>query len=336
MVAVRTHFKIRNQGKFAIGVPSSQAARCFFALLALLLTLLVSSAPLRASPDDRGMVGIVVRQLFSETQPNHRGVLAVMHVVEGSPAAKAGIHCGDFITEVNGVPVPGREFSDIVNKDINGPIGGTVRLTVARFDGSKSDITLVRTPFPPHVNPASDPFAYVVPGSWGADPRVPFPLPWAPTLPYHGFVDLFFAPNFDQTDSPEYHSYVIFMSLEGKHVLSAEQLQSDMLTWYRGLAVQRGGTYKFTPDLSKVSVTYKEDSAPSQTFGGTATRTFSGAATTYDTHGKIITLNSEVRMISGCGTSNSTVFFFGVSLEPRDGDMWKQLDAIRDTFRCGR
>src|SRR5438045_8258159 len=96
-----------------------------------------------------------------------------------------------------------------------------------------------------HANPAADPFVYVVPGSWSADPRTPFPLPWAPTLPYHGFVDLFFSPNFDQTDSPEYHSYVIFMSLEGKQVLSAEQLQSDMLTWFRGLAVERGVPNKF-------------------------------------------------------------------------------------------
>jgi PDZ domain len=320
----------------AIGVFFFQIVRCFFASLAVFLTFLVSSAPLRASADDRGTVGLVVRQLFSEKEPNHRGVLAVMHVVEDSPAAKAGIHCSDFITAINGVPVPGREFSDILNKDLKGPVGGTVRLTIARFDGSKSEITLVRTPIPAHVNPASDPFRYVVPGSWSNDPRVPFPLPWAPTLPYHGFVDLFFSPNFDQTDSPEYHSYVIFMSLEGKHVLSAEQLQSDMLTWFRGLAVERGGANKFTPDLSKVSVTYKEDPAPSPTSGGAATRAFSGTETIYDTHAKLITLNSEVRMISGCGPSNNTVFFFGMSLEPRDGDMWKQLDAIRDTFRCGR
>src|SRR4029077_16811476 len=319
----------------AIGVFSSQIVRSF-ASSAVFLTLLVPSAPLRASADDRGMLGIVARQLFSESEPNHRGVLAIMHVVEDSPAAKAGIHCSDFILAVNGAAVPGREFSEIMDKELNGPVGGTVRLTVARFDGSKSEITLVRTPFPPHVNPPSDPFVYVVPGIWSSDPRTPFPVSWAPTLPYHGFVDLFFSPNFDQTDSPEYHSYVIFMSLEGKQMLSAEQLQSDMVTWYRGLAVQRGEAYKFTPDLSKVSVTYKEDSAPSRTFGGTAIRAFSGSATIYDTHGKIITLNSEVRMISGCGTSNNTVFFFGMSLEPRDGDMWKQLDAIRDTFRCSR
>jgi hypothetical protein len=320
LITVRTYFMTRIQPKFAS--------------LALFLTLLASSAPLPASPDDRGTVGLVVRQLFSEKEPNHRGVLAVMHVVEDSPAAKAGIHCSDFITAVNGVPVPGREFSDILNKDFKGPVGGAVRLTIARFDGSTSEIALVRTPFPAHVNPASDPFGYVVPGSWSADPRTSFPLPWASTLPYHGFVDLFFSPNFDQTDSPEYHSYVIFMSLEGKHELSAEQLQTDMLTWFRGLAVERGGANKFTPDLSKVSVTYKEDSASSPKPGGAATRAFRGTETIYDTHGKLITLNSEVRMISGCGASNNTVFFFGMSPEPGDGDIWKQLDAIRDTFRC--
>ena len=221
---------------------SSQIVRCFFASLGVSLILLASPAPWRASADERGTVGIVLRQLFATAQPNHRGVLAVMHVFGDSPAAKAGIHCSDFILAVNGVPVPGREMPDIMDKDIDGPVGGTVRLTVARFDGSQSEITLVRTPYPPHVNPPSDPFVYRVPGIWSNDPRVPFPVPWAPTLPYHGFVDLLFAPNFDQTDSPEYHSYVIFMSLERTHMLSAEQLQSDMVTWFRGLAVQRGGT----------------------------------------------------------------------------------------------
>jgi hypothetical protein len=39
-------------------------------------------------------------------------------------------------------------------------------------------------------------------------------------------------------------------------------------------------------------------------------------------------------MISTCGTPDHTAFFFGMSLEPRDGSMWKEIDAIRDTFRC--
>jgi hypothetical protein len=314
---------------------SSEVAGCLFALLAVSVILLSFPVPGRASPDDRGTLGIVFRQLFDEAKPNHRGPLAVMHVMEDLPAAKAGIHCSDFVVAVNGVPVPGREFSDILKKDLRGPVGGTVRLTIARFDGSQSEITLVRAPYPPHVNPASDPFAYSVPGTWGADPRYRFPLPWSPALAYRGFEDLFYAPNFDQTDSPEYHSYLFFLSLEGTPPISAGQLQSDMLVYFRGLAEERGRNNGFTPDLSRVSAAYQEDAAASRKFGGAAARTFSGTVSIWDTHAKVITLNSEV-VAATCPGSNHTTLFFGMSLEPRDGDIWKQLDTIRDTFRCNR
>ncbi len=309
-----------------------------FAVLIASVVLLASATPWLAAADardNRGSIGLYLFQLYNDQPPNHRGPLAVMHVVEDSPAAKAGIHCSDFVVAVNGVPVPGRDISDIIDKEIHGPVGGPVRLTISRFDGSQSEITLVRAPYPAHLNPASDPFSYVVPGSWAADSRYPFPLPWAPALAYHGFEDLFFAPNFDQTDSPEYHSYLFFLWLAGTHLLSAEQLQADMVTYFRGLAEERGRNYRFTPDLSKVSASYKEDSGTARTLGGAPARAFSGTVNIWDTHGKIITLNSEV-LISSCGTPDHTAFFFGMSLEPRDGEMWKQLDAIRDTFRCSR
>jgi len=314
---------------------SSHVACCFFALLAVFVIPRPFPGAGRVSADDPGTIGIVFRQLFDEAKPNHRGPLAVMHVVEDSPAARAGIRCSDFVVAVNGVPVPGREFADILNKDLRGPVGGMVRLTVVRFDGSQSEITLVRAPYPPHVNPASDPFGYRVPGSWGSDPRYHFPLPWSPALAYRGFEDLFYAPNFDQTDSPEYHSYAFFLLLEGTPPISADQLQSDMLVYFRGLAEERGRNYGFTPDLSKVSASYKEDAAASRNFGGAAARTFSGAVSIWDTHGKVITLHSEV-VAATCPGSNDTNLFFGMSLEPRDGDIWKQLDSIRDTFRCNR
>jgi hypothetical protein len=314
---------------------SSRSARYLIAALVVSFMLLATPAAGRASEGEPGAIGIVLRQIFAERQPNHRGPLAVMHVFEDSPAAKAGIHCSDFIAGVNGVPTPGREISEILKKDIDGPVGGTVRLTVLRFDGSRSEITLVRVPFTPYSSQASDPFAYQVPGSWDTDPRYVFPLPWWPKIPYHGFEDVFFSPNFDYTDTPEYHSFLFFLSLEGTHTMSAEQLQSDMLAYFRGIAEERGRNYDFTPDLSKVSATYKEDSAAPRTYGGAAARAFDGTLTIYDTHGKTITLNSEV-LISGCGTTNNTFLFVGNSLEPRDGDMWKQIDAIRDTFKCRR
>jgi hypothetical protein len=293
------------------------------------------SIPGRPSDGEPGTIGMVVRQLFSDTQPNHRGPLAVMHVFEGSPAAKAGIHCSDFIVAVNGTPTPGRDLTDILKKDIAGPAGGTVQLTVSRFDGSQSEITLVRAPFTPHSSQASDPFVYSVPGTWRADARYTFPLPWWPKIPYRGFEDIFFSPNFDQIDSPEYHSFLFLLSLEGAHVMNAEQLQSDMLAYFRGIAEERGRNYKFTPDLSRVSATYKEDAAASHMLGGAAAIAFVGTLTIYDTHGKTITLNSEV-LLSDCGRPGSTMLFVGNSLEPPDGEMWKKIHTIRDAFRCGR
>ena len=86
--------------------------------------------------------------------------------MEESAAAKAGIHSGDFVIAVDEVPAPGREMSEIL-KQIHGPIGATLRLTVVKPDGSQSEYALVRAPYPPHLNPASDPFVYTVPGELG-------------------------------------------------------------------------------------------------------------------------------------------------------------------------
>jgi hypothetical protein len=310
-----------------------RSARGILAALVFAVVLLPSPAVLQAAPDDRGTIGIRLRQLYSDQQPGHRGPLVVLRVTEDSPAARAGIHCSDFVIAVNGTPVPGRDFSEIMKNDLDGPIGGSVRLTILRYDGSQSEISLVRAPYPPHLNPASDPFAYSVPGSWSTDPRYFFPLPWSPALAYHGFEDLFYVPNFNDTSSPEYHSYLFFLWLEGTPTINASRLQSDMLAYFCGLAEERGRNFGFTPDLSKVSAAYREDEGVSPRYGGVAARSFSGTVSIWDTHGKVITLNSEV-VAASCPGSNHTALFFGMSLEPRDREIWKGLDSVRDTFRC--
>jgi hypothetical protein len=38
----------------------------------------------------------------------------------------------------------------------------------------------------------------------------------------------------------------------------------------------------------------------------------------------------------GDGTFGEAALFVAMSMESRDGPMWKKLDAIRDTFRCRR
>ena len=153
-----------------------RSARGILAALVFAAVLLPSPAALQAAPDDRGMIGIRFRQIYADQQPDHRGPLVVLRVTEDSPAAKAGIQCSDFVIAVDGTPVPGRDFSEIM-KTIGGPIGSAVRLTILRSDGSQSTISLVRTPYPPHVNPASDPFATAFPEAGPPIRAIRFPCP---------------------------------------------------------------------------------------------------------------------------------------------------------------
>jgi hypothetical protein len=289
--------------------------------------------PQTSSSSEPGTLGLGLAQLYSDQQLNHRGPLVVLRVADGLPAAKAGVQRGDMVVAVNGQPVSGRELADINAKEIQGPVGGAIRLAIARLDGSQSEVSLTRVPYPAHTDAAADPFAYAVPGNWGMDPRWSFPLPWAPKLPYQGIEDLFYAPNFANTNSPEYHSYVFFWWIEGTKVFTAEQLQEDMLMYYRGLAEERGKNYGFTPDLSKVTAESRVDLQIPQAFGNSAAKSFIGSVTIYDTHGKIITLNSEV-VACVCPGTDHIAAFFALSQEPPTRPIWKTLQAVRDTFHC--
>ena len=107
-----------------------------------------------------------------------------------------------------------------------------------------------------------------------------------------------------------------------------------MVAYFRGLAEQRGRNNKFTPDLSKIMASYRESAGP-QTFGGEAAKNFAGTVTLYDRHGAVITLYSEV-VTSFCSAAGETPVFFSMSKEARPAALWKQLDAVRDGFRCAK
>jgi hypothetical protein len=128
---------------------------------------------------------------------------------------------------------------------------------------------------------------------------------------------------------------VFFWWLDGAPELTAEKIQSDMLTYFRGLAEQRGKNYGFTPDASKVFAHYGDDPAGAHTLGGAPAKSFRGEVNIYDTHGKTIALNSEA-VAAECPGSGHTVAFFGMSEEPMGQGIWAKLDAVRDAFRCSR
>jgi len=71
------------------------------------------------------------------------GVVKVISPMDGTPADRAGIHAGDYITAVNGQSVLGLTVNEAV-KQMRGPAGETVTITIAREKTDPFDVKLVR------------------------------------------------------------------------------------------------------------------------------------------------------------------------------------------------
>lgn len=296
--------------------------------------LLPLETPVLAAAEP-GTIGAGFSQLYSEDQTNHRGELVVLSVRDGLPAAKAGMLAGDVVTKINGADVAGRVYAELSRKELRGPVGSTLRLTLVRpSTGKTMELELTRVPYPIHENPASDSFHYALPGSWPTE-RYPFPLEFAPTISHKGLEDLAFVPEFGDTLSPQYHSYIFFWWLEGNVPITPDQLRSDLIAYFTGLSKGRAEDAKFAFDSTKITASFKADPGADKSFAASVAQSFFGDVTLYDSYGKVITLHCEV-VTSFCKESNHTALFFGLSGLPRTSDIWNQLDNIRDSFQCHR
>lgn len=59
------------------------------------------------------------------------GLVKVVSPIDDTPAFKAGVHAGDYITHIDDEPVMGMTLSEAVDK-MRGPVDSTVKITIAR------------------------------------------------------------------------------------------------------------------------------------------------------------------------------------------------------------
>ena len=71
------------------------------------------------------------------------GVVKVISPIDDTPAAKAGIQAGDFITDIDGQTVIGLTLNEVVSK-LRGKPGTKVKITVRRTNEKPFDVTLTR------------------------------------------------------------------------------------------------------------------------------------------------------------------------------------------------
>jgi carboxyl-terminal processing protease len=93
--------------------------------IAALLLLSLATIPALAAEKPFGGIGVQV-------VPTATGELAVLRVVEGTPAWRAGLRPGDLIVKVDDFGLIGSDFNEVVRKYLWGAIGSSITLHYLR------------------------------------------------------------------------------------------------------------------------------------------------------------------------------------------------------------
>jgi hypothetical protein len=176
------------------------------------------------------------------------------------------------------------------------------------------------------------PFVMPIPEGWRTE-TIPFPLGFAPELPYKGLEELRFSPGMFKPGSEDFWTYAFVFWLEGEVPWTAERLNSDLKTYLEGLSrAVEAKNEKFDPKAATVTARLKETKASKD-----GPQHFEGKVEAYDpfkTHQRQ-TLNMRGNVFR-CPAQGRTVVFFQISPQLETHKVWQTLKQIRDGFRCSK
>ena len=168
----------------------------------------------------------------------------------------------------------------------------------------------------PACAPSKPTFAWPTPTGWRSE-TIPFPLDFAPSLPYHGTEEIRFAPGFFKPVSETYFTYSFVWLVEGEP--SFDALSSELGTYFAGLA-QAVAPKRFDAAAHHAKVDRAGDG-------------YRGSVDTVDAFGDGHPLHLGVagEVIRCSGKRSGLV----LSLSPRTDDAtWTMLAAQRRTLHC--
>jgi hypothetical protein len=179
-------------------------------------------------------------------------------------------------------------------------------------------------PAPAPKQEAAAGFDWPLPDGWKGE-TIPFPLGFAPDLPYRGVEELRFPPGFFDPDSSHFWSYAFVWMIEPP-IPDVTALERDLPAYFAGLAraVSEG-----RHDLAQVGFTAAID--------GDESTGFTGTAVAFDafTTGRTLTLHLRATA-TPCPTSGQSALIVLLSPRPpaEDDSVWKDLESVAAGFRC--
>jgi hypothetical protein len=181
-----------------------------------------------------------------------------------------------------------------------------------------------------HVQHVSS-FHLPTPPGWQIE-IFPFPLEFAPSLPYLGVEELRLAPGFFDAGAPGFWSYVFVWYLEGDVPFTAAGLAKDLETYYEGLAKSRESPALYDPIKAAAHATLGEGKPVPQGFTH-----YEGAVDIHDpftTHARL-TLRVKLDVLC-CRDEGRTAVLSRASPQPPQSPVWAELAGIASGFRCSR
>ena len=169
-----------------------------------------------------------------------------------------------------------------------------------------------------------------IPAGWKSE-IIPFPLDFAPSIPYHGREILRFAPKFFDAKAPTYFSYAFAWVLEDRPppALEDRALEKDLVTYFRGLCQAVGGEkFHFDQDHFKAHL---EEAQPRRA----SARSSRGEAALYDPFGdgRSLTLALAVDVFD-CPKNGPRVALFTASPAPEGAPIRAELEARAREATC--
>jgi hypothetical protein len=175
-------------------------------------------------------------------------------------------------------------------------------------------------------------FRWPVPQGWPKE-TIPFPLGFAPEVPYKGTEEIRFSPGMFDPKAPGYWTYTFVWWLEGEPDVSAGALSGHMSRYFSGLCRAVGGTkYQFAPARFKVELAPAKGQVVADGHGVTRLQ---GTADLYEAFatGKELRLNLEVHTWD-CPQSHRRVVRILASPQPLTGEGTKALRDCAAAFHC--